>query len=207
MGEGVLIIVTGVDGSGTSAVVGALDKMGVKFPGPYTFNPSRENVVARRINDKIMIDLVGEGWGKFPNYNEIVEYDTAITNEIGEINWKDPRASVLLPVWRDRKPRVVWVKRSPANVASSWLKRKRLYPRPGYDTRQRVYQFIVNHEGYLFFSLAHFEIEYYVTVYEDWYKHGNVQEVEDVLRFCGKTGVSGQEIRDVLDEMLMPTND
>jgi len=200
-----MIIVTGVDASGTSAIVRALIDIGIVFPKPYTFDPSFENVEARTINDMIMLDLTGSKWGRFPSYKKLVQYKTDIVKDFPNINWKDPRACVTLPVWRDKNPRVIWVKRSPYDIASSWLKRKKLYPRPGYNSRRTIYDYIVRMEGFLFLTLGRYEIPWHVAVYEDWYKDRDIARIRQTIHFCG-TNRRDPIIRRMLDNMHQPEN-
>lgn len=201
-----MIIVTGCDGSGTSAIVRVLQQFGVDFPGPYTWPEGEnfENVEARRINDRIMVDLTGKKWGGFPKYLDLVGYDTRVTDSLGDVNWKDPRANITLPVWRAWRPKVVWVKRSPSAVASTWLNRRKEYPRPGYTRRHHVYKFIINSEGFLFTSLGRFEIEHVTTCYEDWWKDRNLEEVLRVLMFCRATWQSDKDVLKALKNMRRP---
>jgi hypothetical protein len=199
-----MIIVTGVDGSGTSAIVKALDTLGVGFPGPFPMESNHENSGPRKINETLLQGLTGRRWGKFPDYDKLANYPTTVTAGISKkLNWKDPRACITLPIWREHRPNVVWIKRSPHATTKTLL--AGVYPKLGLTTLEKCYYYIANAEGYLFYSLAMFEIPFVVTCYEEWWKAKNIEEAARVVAFCDGTA-SDDTIKAALDAMRTPKN-
>ncbi|MHC4797766.1 MAG: hypothetical protein ACYTF1_14080 [Planctomycetota bacterium] len=197
-----MIIATGVDGSGTSAIVKTLNELGVPFPGPYSFSENHEHMAARLINEKCLLDLTGQAWGLFPDYDDLCEYSPKIADKLGEdINWKDPRACITLPIWRDRVTRVIWIKRNPVSIMGTLLSKE--YPSLGLNSRAKILDYLTRMEGHLFLSLAMFDIPFQVTLYENWWKEKDIDEVDRILQFCDHS-VGSNEIMAALEKMRAP---
>lgn len=174
-----MIIVTGFHGSGTSSITKSLHKLGVVFKGPLTTGPNHEHRGARDVNERVLLTLTGHDWKRIPDYDRVVNFDRTGANQFPNINWKDPRACITMPVWRDKVDKVVWVHRNVQNVIKTYQRRHRKT-----NSQQFIIDMVAGYEERLQRALEDFQISYVRTDYETWYKWRNSHEVARVLAFC-----------------------
>lgn len=195
-----MIIGTGFHGSGTSSIIIGLQALGIDFPGPHDCPEQHEFLGARAVNERMLFELVGHNWMIVPEYAALVKYPTERVNMIPDVNWKDPRGCLTLPVWRNKVDKVIWIKRNPLNVSKTI---NRIHGLPKYT----VLQLIGGYEYILYRTLLEFNIPYIITVYESWYKEKDVSEVGRVLDFCAPGSWPGTDaVEVVLNQMRSPQN-
>ena len=140
--EGPWVLVVGMHRSGTSAVTGALGRLGLQLPaggdlvtGGYDNPVHYESRALTGFDDVLMRALDGtwsspptpaEGWERTPAVQRLgpraEEAARRAFPRPGAVAWKDPRLCFLLPFWRavlPRPPAVVFVWRHPSAVAGS----------------------------------------------------------------------------------------
>ncbi|HLI72806.1 MAG TPA: hypothetical protein VKU86_02925 [Acidimicrobiales bacterium] len=149
------MLVVGMHRSGTSAVTGALGRLGLQLPaggdlvtGGYD-NPVHYESRALTGFDDVLMRAIGGSWSSPPLPEEGWEQSAAVRRLIpqaeeaarrafprqGAVAWKDPRLCLLLPFWRavlPQPPAVVFVWRQPSAVAGS------LRARQGFTTSLSV---------------------------------------------------------------------
>lgn len=145
------LIVLGMHRSGTSALTGALSLAGL-YPGRVLYRPTEfnakgnfENIRITRLNDKILAVLdatwddtlqIEKEWWKLEKIDvfrqEIITIILEELNENNSILIKDPRLSILLPLYLelltrlDIKPAFVICVRNPLECAASLERRNSL---------------------------------------------------------------------------------
>jgi hypothetical protein len=136
------VLVVGMHRSGTSAITGALGRLGLAVPAPEDLvtgrpdNPVHYESRALTDVDDAVLAAVGGTWSAPPVLNPGWERSPSVLNAMagahpaawrafpngGPVVWKDPRMCLLLPLWRNVLPgpvTVVFVWRSPLAVARS----------------------------------------------------------------------------------------
>jgi len=125
--------------SGTSAIAGMLQEMGVEL-GPVSernrFNPrgNREIVQLNRLHDRVL-ERSGGSWSRPPERMRARPWDRWSRNRIlrtieGEtIGVKDPRMLICMDFWRDLDPLPIGVIRNPVAVRDSLERRAHERPR------------------------------------------------------------------------------
>ena len=138
MPEGPWVLVIGAHRSGTSAITGALVAMGLQGIDPSDrvewaeSNPEHWESLAAALYDDELLAEVGGTWdappelGQMPVGSDSGRSPTDIMGAAyplpGPLVWKDPRACLLLPYWRQVLPgplTAVFVWRDPLAVARS----------------------------------------------------------------------------------------
>jgi len=138
MPEGPWVLVIGAHRSGTSAITGALVAMGLQGIDPSdrmewaASNPEHWESLAAALYDDELLAEVGGTWDAPPEHDRMpVDSDDrrspadimgAAYPLPGPLVWKDPRACLLLPYWRQVLPgplTAVFVWRDPLAVARS----------------------------------------------------------------------------------------
>lgn len=145
------LVVLGMHRSGTSAIAGVLElaglDLGENFLPPTEDNPKGffENARITMLNDQILGELfsswddtllIPDNWWKYEKFKEYAEKIIAVYREefngTGPILFKDPRLSILLPLYLDVfsrlgiKPAFLTCTRNPFEVAASLQKRNHL---------------------------------------------------------------------------------
>ncbi len=152
-GDRLLVYVVGMHRSGTSAIAGLLDRLGLRVLGegdlmrPDRWNPRGyfESKTMQNVNDKLLAALGGTwssppempaGWHRDrPEIRALLPSLEQIAANLAPPAvpslWKDPRLCLTLPLWRDalRRPQAaVLVYRHPAEVADSLYSRDQIHP-------------------------------------------------------------------------------
>lgn len=152
VGRPPIVLVVGMHRSGTSAVTGALEHLGLALPRPEDQlrvahdNPRGhfESVSLLRLGDAILGRL-GGSWAAPPDLAEGFELSPALASlrsrargtlseafppRARALAWKDPRLCLLLPFWlpllADRLVVILLVHRDPIDVAASLQRRDAL---------------------------------------------------------------------------------
>jgi hypothetical protein len=155
MPTGPWLLVVGMHRSGTSAVTGALGRLGFAVPAegdryePSDDNPDHFESQAIGLHDAALLERLGTTWDRPPEtewqsddrtLRQLDELgDPAVpANEAfpkpGPLVWKDPRSCLLLPYWLAHLPKpvaAVFIWRSPLSVASSLHTRDGLHRADG----------------------------------------------------------------------------
>jgi hypothetical protein len=136
------VLVVGMHRSGTSAITGALGRLGLAVPAPDDLvsgrpdNPVHYESRALTDVDDAVLGAAGGTWSAPPVLNPGWDRSPSVTSVMerarpaawrafpagGPVVWKDPRMCLLLPLWRNVLPgavTVVYVWRSPLAVARS----------------------------------------------------------------------------------------
>ena len=142
-----VILVTGMHRSGTSALTGALAELGVDVPlhadtRIRADNPRGhfEHRTVNQLNNRLLVDA-GQTWTSW-RQPEVGQLPAASVSRLGDflartldasdadlVAFKDPRISLLLPLWRnllterDCRVCVLWSIRDPAEAADSLSRR------------------------------------------------------------------------------------
>jgi hypothetical protein len=140
--SGPWVLVLGMHRSGTSALTGALARLGLATPAPddlvtgHYDNPVHFESAALSDLDDALLDALGGSWSAPPPLMPGWERAAALGPVLaggpgaarrafpgqGPLVWKDPRLCLLLPLWRAQlpgPPSVVMVWRAPMAVAQS----------------------------------------------------------------------------------------
>jgi hypothetical protein len=150
MPPGPWLLVVGMHRSGTSALTGALGRLGLAVPtapdryeyyGRAEGNPEHWESRALGIQDDALLERLGSSWDGPPDPDAFTrsESELALADladptlaanvafpEVGPLAWKDPRVCLLLPYWLAHLPKpiaAVFIWRSPLSVARSLLMR------------------------------------------------------------------------------------
>jgi len=215
-----MIIIAGFHGSGTSAITKVLDKLGISFPGPFPSQNNHENTYARIINEKVLTNLAGHNWQIVPSYNDIKQYqidDKYFENIDSNLNWKDPRVCLTLPIWARKflnEIKIIWVKRNPNNYLKTMLSSQHIKTSPIsnnlpiYMDTEDILKLAAKYESYLQRAVDEYNILYMLTLYEFWYNNPsqNIEHIKDILGFCGLYNVPTNTIKLALTEMRKPKN-
>ncbi len=136
------VLVIGMHRSGTSAVTGALGQLGLRVPAAgdlvagWPDNPVHFESHALTEVDDAILRGAGGSWSSPPDFEEHWQRSPAVVAALasaraaawrafpdgGPLAWKDPRLSLLLPLWRSLLPSpviTVYVWREPLAVARS----------------------------------------------------------------------------------------
>jgi hypothetical protein len=139
-GERRIVVVLGMHRSGTSAVMGIVEDLGIEL-GPVLrgtrFQPRGNLEYGRliRLHESIL-DRCGGSWWDPPERIELVRADRRHRDRIlcdyppGTIAVKEPRMLLLLSLWRELGPLPVGVIRNPVAVRDSLQARARELERP-----------------------------------------------------------------------------
>ncbi|MGP8059659.1 MAG: sulfotransferase family protein [Acidimicrobiales bacterium] len=143
--KGPWVLVVGMHRSGTSAFTGALGALGLQLPqladrlAPHANNPDHFESLALLTLDEHLLRSFGGSWDAPPEVptewadRDVDRHRDAAVRaarhafpDPGPVAWKDPRACLLLPFWRQLLPQpvaslLIW--RSPMAVARSLKKR------------------------------------------------------------------------------------
>ena len=145
-----LVCVTGMHRSGTSVAAGLLASLGVDFgPDEGMLEPADENPhgfweqrVVADLNDDVLAALGGswyeppilaDGWAATPTLDGMRDRIDGVLGGLfgarAAAGLKDPRMSLLLPLWRTRSPRVasILLVRDPREVAQSLARRNGIH--------------------------------------------------------------------------------
>ena len=144
------LLVIGMHRSGTSAVTGALGRLGFAVPvegdrwEPSPDNPDHWESRALGHYRDLLLERIGGTWDRPPDPHSGVEAFEDIDGELedpslpasrafpkpGAVLWKDPRTCLLLPYWRAHLPgplAAVFIWRQPLAVAKSLRARDRMH--------------------------------------------------------------------------------
>ena len=136
------VLVLGMHRSGTSALTGALARLGLATPAPGDLvagrydNPVHHESAALTDLDDALLGALGGSWSAPPVFEPGWELAGSLASVLaggpeaarraypgtGPIAWKDPRLCLLLPLWRRLLPgplSIVFVWRAPLAVAHS----------------------------------------------------------------------------------------
>jgi hypothetical protein len=150
MPVGPWLLVIGMHRSGTSAVAGALGKLGFAVPveedrwEPSSDNPDHWESRALALYSDLLLERIGGTWDRPPDSHLGVEIFEDLDGELGDpslpasrafpepgaVLWKDPRTCLLLPYWRAHLPgpvAAVFIWRQPLAVARSLRARDRMH--------------------------------------------------------------------------------
>jgi hypothetical protein len=146
MPAGPWLLVVGMHRSGTSALTGALGRLGMALPvaadryeyyGPAEGNPEHWESRLMGLHDDGLLELWGGTWDGPPDPDTLAESDldptfgelgdpaiaaSAAFPDAGPVAWKDPRSCLLLRYWLAHLPKpvaAVFIWRSPLSVARS----------------------------------------------------------------------------------------
>jgi hypothetical protein len=149
MPDGPWLLVVGMHRSGTSAVTGALGRLGLAVPGqndrwePSEDNPDHWESRALGHYSDVLLEHLGGTWDRPPDLDPGWESDPDLTvgrfgdpsapaseafSNPGPVVWKDPRTCLLVPYWLSHLPTpvaAVFIWRSPLSVARSLQARDR----------------------------------------------------------------------------------
>jgi hypothetical protein len=129
-----VIVILGMHRSGTSALTRALQLLGASLGPEEDLGRNWESRVMRGPSDELLRAFGGgwdcpprlpPGWERSDAARAVVPSADAAVRRLGTpdvLAWKDPRACMTLPFWRDRlpaRPVVVFVHRHPVEVADS----------------------------------------------------------------------------------------
>jgi hypothetical protein len=152
--RGPWVLVLGMHRSGTSALAGALGRLGLSLPAPDDLVSGRyDNPVhneSRALNDvdDAMLEVLGGTWSAPPRLSPGWARSPALAEMTGRAGkaaarafprpgplvWKDPRLCLLLPWWREALPPpiiTVYLWRAPLSVARSLRSRQGFSPSLG----------------------------------------------------------------------------
>lgn len=207
-----MIVVAGLNGSGTSAMVKVLDELGVPF-GEYTDDvgwwdgPTRENRLAMAANNRILRLLTAIPACGPLRIEQIPDYDAIRGISPAEVeffpagmNWKNPKVMLTLPVWRHKNPRLIYVMRNPGHVMSNLLGHHPYFDEP--ELRQVIKKYQESFER----AIEEFELPVHVIEYEALYQDKDVTAVRRMMDYCGANGREDVEIAAVLDNLKQPKN-
>ena len=151
MPAGPWVLVVGMHRSGTSAVTGALGRLGLAVPiesdrwEPSEDNPDHFESRALALHCDRLLERLGGTWDRPPDPDSEWDPDLVLALEelgdpagpasaafpdAGPVVWKDPRTCLLLPYWLAHLPKpvaAVFIWRSPISVARSLQTRDRLH--------------------------------------------------------------------------------
>lgn len=143
MPAGPWVLVVGMHRSGTSAVTGALGRLGLAVPVDMDRwkvtqdNPDHWESAVLGLHDDALLERLGGTWDRPPEPGSWWESDPDLTGDQygdpavpasvafpgpGPVVWKDPRVCLLLPYWLPRLPQpvaAVFIWRAPLAVARS----------------------------------------------------------------------------------------
>jgi hypothetical protein len=140
--SGPWVLVVGMHRSGTSAITGALGRLGLAVPAPHDLVTGRpdnpvhfESRALTDVDDAVLRaaggtwsapPLLAPGWERAAAVQDVMQRAGRAARRAfpghGPVVWKDPRTCLLLPLWRAVLPgpvTVVFVWRSPLAVARS----------------------------------------------------------------------------------------
>lgn len=144
------LLVIGMHRSGTSAVAGALGRLGFAVPveedrwEPSPDNPDHWESRALALYSDLLLERMGGTWDRPPVLPLGVEIFKDLDGDLGDpslpasrafpepgaVLWKDPRTCLLLPYWRTHLPgplAAVFIWRQPLAVARSLRARDRMH--------------------------------------------------------------------------------
>ncbi len=150
MPPGPWLLVIGMHRSGTSAVTGALGKLGFAVPveedrwEPSSDNPDHWESRALAVYCDLLLERIGGTWDRPPDPSSGFDIFEDIGDDLGDpslpamcafpkpgaVLWKDPRTCLLLPYWRTHLPgplAAVFIWRQPLAVARSLRARDRMH--------------------------------------------------------------------------------
>lgn len=222
MSRGVCVL--GMMRTGTSAVAGVLELLGVSFgPGerllePNVANPSgfREHTGIIALNDELLARLGGawfvppsmpEGWHRQPELEDLrVRAREIVATDLAPAEvwaWKDPRTCLTLPFWQDVTPPLSYVAciRDPDEASRSlagmpWATRNLDHPeQAALDLWLRYTQSALEHMG----GHPH------VLVFYDELVDDPMHEVVRIARFLRLSERLTPPVRDGIERFVRPS--